>query len=273
MRVLVLGANGMLGVALCYEFKRCGFDTVTLARPAFDANLPDFARLEYIAPEAVVNAIGLVNRRLDRPEAEFLRINSLFPRRLADWCGERSIPLVHISTDCVFRGDAAPYDETSRADASDLYGRSKLWGEAANALVIRTSILGPELENHYALLCWFLRQHGAVNGFVNHRWNGVTTLELGRAIATIFTANLWRPGLRHVHGEDLTKYELLRLIGSAFSREIDIRPTEDSLARDTRLRTVFPEFLEVLAISSMAEQLDRVRRVSDEFGHWAKGAA
>lgn len=176
MKALVLGSKGMLGVAVCHAFARIGIEAVAVARSEMDANDPDFSMLNQHSPQAVVNAIGVINRRSNRSEAEFLRVNCIFPRRLADWCEARSIRLIHVSTDCVFRGDDGPYEETSPADASDLYGRSKLWGEPTNALVIRTSIIGPELENHYSLLSWFFGQGEQANGFVNHRWNGITSL-------------------------------------------------------------------------------------------------
>jgi dTDP-4-dehydrorhamnose reductase len=268
MKALVLGATGMLGIAVRHEFARIGLDTVALGRAELDANDADFAAIERTFPEVVVNAMGVINRRTDRSDAEFLRVNSIFPRRLADWCGERGIRLIHVSTDCVFRGDAGPYDESARPDAEDLYGRSKFWGEPSNALVIRSSIIGPELENHYALLCWFLRQQHAVNGFVNHLWNGVTTLELAAAMARMLMAGRWEHGIRHVYGEDLTKFELLHLIKAEFSLSTDIRRFCDAVPRDTRLRTRHPDFLGALAIGSMAEQLQRLRAVSDAKGNW-----
>ncbi len=53
---------------------------------------PDFAVLENLQPSTVVNAIGLINCQLDQPEPNFLLTNSLFPRRLADWCAAHEVP-------------------------------------------------------------------------------------------------------------------------------------------------------------------------------------
>lgn len=268
MRVLVLGSTGMLGTALAYQLRREGFDVACLSKPQFDACEPDFSLVTACKPDAVVNAIGMINRRLDRPEAEFLRTNSLFPRRMADWCALRSLPFIHVSTDCVFRGDAAPYFEDATPDATDRYGQTKAWGEPANAMVLRTSIVGPELHNHYSLLCWFLRQNGQARGFRNHRWNGLTTLELGHVIGIILRRGLFQHGVRHVHGEDLTKLELLLAMKAAFGKDIDIEPADDVHARDTRLRSRHPDFLAALGIASMQDQLDRLRAISDDQGNW-----
>lgn len=268
MRVLVLGDTGMLGQALVRRLGQEGMQVLTLQRDVLDARAPDFAQVGMLAPQAVVNAIGLINRRMHLHESEFLRVNSLFPRRLADYCQEQSIPMVHVSTDCVFSGDAGPYDESAPTLAQDTYGRTKLWGEPANALVLRTSIIGPELHNFYSLLCWFLAQKGPVRGFVNHHWNGVTTWELAGAIATLLRQGQTPYGIRHVHGQDLSKYELLQLMAKAYGRDCLIEPFEDGLGRDTRLRTLHPEFLQSLHIAPMHEQLQRLCSLSDGQGHW-----
>ena len=267
-RVLVLGPHGMLGSALVAGLRQAGFEVSALARPQFDARTPDFAQIATMRPDAVVNSIGLINRHLNLPEADFMRVNSIFPRRLADWCQSNALPLIHVSTDCVFRGAHGPYDEAATGDATDPYGQSKAWGEPANALVLRTSIIGPELRNHYSLLCWFLAQTEAVHGFQNHLWNGVTTLELSRVIAVILTQSLWQPGLRHIHGEDLCKFDLLRLIQAAYGTATPIIPWQDATPRDTRLRTRHHEFLAALRLKPMAEQLRQVLAVSDRRGHW-----
>jgi dTDP-4-dehydrorhamnose reductase len=268
MRVLVLGSTGMLGVAMVHRLRQDGFEVLTLDRSQFDACDPDFNVIAATGADAIINAIGLINRRLDRPESEFLRTNSLYPRRLADFCAARGIRLIHISTDCVFDGANGPYDESSPALAHDLYGLSKHWGEAANALVIRTSIIGPERFNHYSLLCWYLRQQVQVNGYRNHLWNGVTTLELSRAVSTILRDGLYAHGLYHVHGEDLSKFQLLQLIRDAFDAPATVNAGDDTVARDTRLRTCHPDFLAALGIAPMRKQLAALREVSDNTGHW-----
>ena len=258
----------MLGQALVRRLRCEGMHVLTLQRDALDARAPDFASIGKLEPQAVVNAIGLINRRMHLPESEFLRVNSLFPRRLADYCQERGLTMVHVSTDCVFDGGGGPYDEASACLADDTYGRSKLWGEPANALVLRTSIIGLELHNFYSLLCWFLAQEGPVRGFVNHLWNGVTTWQLSGAVASVLRQGQAPHGIRHVHGQDLSKYELLQLMAKTYGRSCHIEPVEDVRARDTRLRTLHPQFLDALGVAPMQEQLAQLRRLSDGYGHW-----
>ena len=90
-----------------------------------------------------------------------------------------------IGTDAVFSGRAGPYAESSPADPTDLYGTTKFLGEVTSEHVmhLRTSIIGPELGSRRSLLEWFLGHEDGdtVPGFVNHQWNGITTLHLARS--------------------------------------------------------------------------------------------
>lgn len=270
MQVLVLGNNGMLGVAVCHQLRQAGFDVIAKGRDSFDAKNLDLRGLIPEGCEAVINACGMINRRLKQAPEDFLLVNSLFPRHLADLCEARNVRLIHVSTDCVFKGDQGPYDETSSATADEFYGQSKLWGEPRNAMVIRTSIIGPELVNHYSLLCWFLQQENDVNGFFNHHWNGLTTLELARALGNILTKSLWQPGVFHLFGEDLSKFTLLKMIASAFQSTTPIKAIDDTVARDTRLRSVY-DLQQQLQILPMTAQLERLCEVSNHHGHWIAG--
>ncbi len=267
-RVLVLGTTGMLGVALADQLRFMGFQVIALDRPILDATHPALEKLSGANCDAVVNAMGLINRRLSQPLADFLLVNGLFPRLVADRCAQHGIPFIHVSTDCVFDGKIGPYDESAPPSAADTYGWTKSLGEPANALVLRTSIIGPELRNYYSLLCWFLSQRGNISGYRNHLWNGVSTYELARVIGEILRQGLWQPGLRHIHGEDLTKFELLQLMQLAWNKECQIEAVDDKMNRDTRLRTCYPEFLEPLAIRPMQAQLAELVHHSDPAGHW-----
>ncbi len=118
--------------------------------------------LEQSDATAVVNAIGII-KQLDAARAAIpsIRVNALFPHELATACTSRDARLIHISTDCVFSGDRGVYTEDSIPDARDLYGRSKLLGEvtdAPNAITLRTSIVGRELQRALGLFEWFLSQ-------------------------------------------------------------------------------------------------------------------
>lgn len=266
--VWVLGHSGMLGTALVAGLPAQGWAVRTLDRARFDARQPDWSQLPLAPGDGVVNALGLINRRLQQTAEDFVRVNSLFPRLLADHCQARGARLIHISTDCVFDGLAGPYDEADTRFATDLYGRSKREGEAPNALVLRSSIIGPERHNHYALLSWLCAQRGPVPGFVNHRWNGLTTLALTQVVGALLQPQAWAPGLAHVYGQDLSKYELLQQMQQVWQLPVQVLPTEDHQPRDTRLRSLNPAWLAGLALPPMAQQLAQLSACMDARGHW-----
>ncbi|GJM41129.1 MAG: NAD(P)-dependent oxidoreductase [Ardenticatenaceae bacterium] len=62
--------------------------------------------------------------------------------------------LIHLSTDAIFRGDAAPYDETAPPDPITPYGRAKADAESivkqhSNHAIVRTSLIyGLEQMDH-----------------------------------------------------------------------------------------------------------------------------
>lgn len=268
-RIVLLGAGGMLGTAMQVVLTRAGFTVDAVTRTRFDVASGRVEDLPLAGARAVVNAAGLINRRLATDsEAAFWLINGLFPRRLADACGRVGVPMVHISTDCVFDGATGLYWEDSAPTATDLYGRSKQFGEPANAMVLRTSIIGPERQHFYSLLCWFLGVTDRCQGYRNHLWNGMTTLELARIVAALIANDRVQPGLFHLHSEDVSKDQLLRLMAAAFNHAVEIDTVDDRQAKDTRLRTRHPDLLLAAQVRPLADQVAEAAQVADRRGHW-----
>ena len=120
-RILVLGARGMLGSALVLHLHKLGYDTLALNRSQFDACRDSVTKLELNGLSLVINAIGLINRRLSDKNAvaDFCLVNSVFPRVLADHCAVQKVSMIHITTDCVFTGSNGPYNENDTHDADD----------------------------------------------------------------------------------------------------------------------------------------------------------
>ena len=127
-QILVTGGAGRLGSALGRE------GCHTLGRAGVDITSPDSiaAALEAQPPALVINAAAYT--AVDRAETELARaqaINGDGAGHLARACAARGIPLIHISTDCVF-GDGdpeTPMTEQSPTDPLSVYGETKLDGE------------------------------------------------------------------------------------------------------------------------------------------------
>ena len=160
MRVLVLGADGMLGHELVWQLSMVHDVAATSRRDSalysgVDARRPDSVVdvLDDFRPDAVVNAdrAGQAAPGRQRHVAA-LEVNALWPHRLAALCRLAGVRLVHVSTDCVFSGERGGYTEDDLSDANDVYGRTKLLGEVqdGSALTLRTSIIGLELASRAA---------------------------------------------------------------------------------------------------------------------------
>ncbi|MET8119621.1 SDR family oxidoreductase [Micromonospora sp. NPDC005189] len=269
-RVLVVGVTGMLGHAVIRELSddpdlevhgvarsiedRAGWyprRLLTRITPGVDATRFGQVRqfIDDLRPDVVVNCVGVIKQRPDVQDAvQTVTLNALFPHLLADTCAQLGSRLVHVSTDCVFSGRRGGYVEDDLPDPPDLYGRSKLLGEATgvSALTLRTSIIGHELLTNRSLVDWFLSQRGRVRGFTRAIYSGVTTVEFARLLRTVILPREDLTGLYHVAAEPISKYDLLRLIAEVYGWPGDIVPDDkftcdrsmhaDALARATGYR-------------------------------------
>ncbi len=250
MRVLIVGGNGMLGSQLLRSYTGRHEVMVTLRqrRDAYrggslfrgdnsyeNVDVRDAGRLGQVMaafqPEVVVNAAGVVKQRDQAKEAvSCIEINSLVPHKLRDLCEKYGSRLIHISTDCVFSGTTGGYVESSQPDATDLYGRSKLLGEvsAAPGITLRTSIIGPELDQKRSLIEWYLAQRGEIRGFTRAIYTGFTTLEMARIIERAMLQHPHLSGLWQVASEPIDKCSLLVMLGGFLGRtDISVKPDHD----------------------------------------------
>lgn len=174
--------------------------------------------LKHIGPvDYVINAIGITIPFAMKDIAQTMFINGALPHVLASVLGEK---LIHITTDCAFNGiEGYPYHENSHRTPTDIYGMSKAIGEPTNALTLRTSIIGRELDGKTGLLEWFLQQEGkTIKGYSNHYWNGVTTKEFANICDRIMGNREAFPktGIYHVFSNPVSKYEMLQAFKERF---------------------------------------------------------
>lgn len=134
--VLLFGAGGQLGAELALRLPTLG-PFVALRQDEADFNDPDSLRplVRKIRPWLVVNAAAYT--AVDAAEADVetcMRVNAESPAVLAEETARLGVPVIHFSTNYVFDGHLdRPYREADVADPLNVYGRSKLLGEAAVA--------------------------------------------------------------------------------------------------------------------------------------------
>ncbi len=134
MKVLVLGASGMLGSDLVPVWRK-EHEVVALSRSECDvaARSEVSAALDGFSPELVLLLAASTDvDRCQRDRVYAFRTNSFGAEVTAGECGRRDIPLVYISTIAVFDGmKNSPYMEYDLPSPANQYGRSKLFGEKA----------------------------------------------------------------------------------------------------------------------------------------------
>ena len=251
VKVLVLGASGMLGHVLAMRLREFSeaFEVVTAARnntygnPDISLDATDFndlsSALDVIKPDVCINATGVLNRAADDLDVS-QKLNTQLPYFLSEMGIKQGFRLIHISTDCVFSGSRGGYIESDRPDATDNYGLTKIGGEGIDPkhLVIRTSVIGPEIRPQaIGLFHWFTNQTGEVSGYQNVIWSGVTTLALADAITRAIHHNT--NGLIHlVNNQTISKLALIQLINQYFpNRNRQIIPTPIPVSNKSLIST------------------------------------
>ena len=231
MKILILGANGMLGHVifnyLTLKTKWKIFGTVRSKNKLnknihrnlylFDlSNKKNILRIiNILSPNLIINCIGVVKQNnMLNDISSTIYANSLFVHELYDVCKIHNIRLIHFSTDCVFSGKEGNYFETDKPDATDLYGRTKFLGEInyEGMLTLRTSFLGHQIDADFSLLQWFLKQKGSCYGYQNAIYSGLPTVEIASILMKHVIPNEEIFGLYHLSSEPINKYELLKII-------------------------------------------------------------
>lgn len=287
-KIVVLGANGMLGGSLHRYFTKTehsvvgtvrsnlalkqlsdwGFSNIISGIDATDYDAVESVIAE-LEPDYVFNCIGLI-KQLSQSELPIpaIEINSLLPHKLAELCTKYESRLVHFSTDCVFSGSTGGYTESSLPDATDLYGRSKLLGEVdyGQHLTLRTSIIGHELNSNVSLVDWFLNQKGSVRGFSKAIFSGLPTCYVAEFIDNYVISNPGLSGLYHLSAEPINKYQLLLLIKNTYGIDIDMVDYPDFVID----RSLNSNKLRNIINFKPVTWPDLVEKMNDEFNQYFK---
>jgi dTDP-4-dehydrorhamnose reductase len=261
--LLVLGSSGMIGSGVLDLLSNSHLEVVEANRSGqnqilknkvikFDILTSNLDSLFAQIPRnsMILNLAGMIRHKISNEHEKFvdevLKINAEFPINLVKKASEHECKVIQIATDCVFSGAVGKYNEESRKDALDLYGKSKTQGEveADNLMTIRVSVVGKERQSHFELMDWVISQEfGAeVKGYVNHYWNGITSLQFGRIIEGILKKSFVAGTFHLIPRDEVSKFELVSLIAQYGGRkDLKIREFNDMQMIDRTLSTQYQD--------------------------------
>ncbi len=289
VKVLVLGASGMLGhMVTDYLSRNPEIEVIASVRTkemveqgqrqlpnvswiTFEAETMFRGPLHGLRASWLINCIGKTRHHMhdaqQRTIAEAIKVNILLPPYLDQAAMENNTKVLAPTTDCVFSGREGGYTEDSSHDALDSYGKTKRLGElvAPNTHWLRCSLIGPELRGKQYLLEWVLGQpHRAkIQGWIDHLWNGVTTLQWAKFAEAIVLGKFDPPHLLHVMPIDfMDKGTLVSCIAETYRRN-DLVITQKITGQpvDLRLSTGLPDLVADLWRATGASSIYSIREM------------
>ena len=271
-RILVTGANGLLGQALVTRLARHPeYDVLATGRqpsPLYGSGSGGYVSMdvgvaaqiravfEDFAPDVVVNCAAMTQVDLCESERDLCwKVNVDAVDLLAKQCLATGAHLVQVSTDFVFDGHAGPYRESDRPSPVNFYGKSKLAAEnaARTAGIDRWSVVR-------TVLVFGTGEHLARSNFV--LWVASELAE-GRRIRVVtdqFRTPTWsqdladgierlvrfsKHGIFHISGRELMSvYDAARTVAEVFGFDPDlVEPTNSRAFTQPAIRPASTGFI------------------------------
>ncbi len=235
MKILITGANGLLGSNLVFLYSKhnevhATSRSKTTFKNCFNhkldiLNFEDLKIIKNIKPDLVVHCAALTNvDYCEENTREAYEINVEGTRNLINACKNLNCYFVHISTDAVFNGNLSNYSEENIPDPINVYGRTKLEAEkivqdsGLDYCILRTNIYGWNFKDKQSLAEWILselKENKKTPGCKDIFFPPITVTNLGRIILEIYEKNL--RGIFHVGGsESCSKFEFTKSIAKIF---------------------------------------------------------
>ncbi len=229
MHILILGARGQLGQALCDAYRLAPDCTVTQwMRPDYDITTPTITTaVANLRPDVVINAAAWthVDGAETDPDAAFAA-NSLGPQYLAEGCRCAGAMLVQVSTNEVFAGDpGSAYREYDQPRPRSVYARSKLAGEVAaqqrldRLFLVRTAwLFSPGGNNFPRKIVDAADRLGALRVVADERGNPCYAPDVAAAIIALIATE--RFGTYHLVNEgSASRFEFAQAVLAARGRD------------------------------------------------------
>lgn len=241
MKILITGANGLLGSNLCLIYSENKNNTIYATSKEltnipncqnykFDiTNKEDFVLLEKLKLDIIIHCAALTNvDYCEEHPKETEEIISLSSKNIAEFANRIGSYLIHISTDAVFDGNKGNYTEGDKPDPINVYGKTKLNAEQYiqkiyeksnnNYSIIRTNIYGCNRKNKESLAEWMLHKlerKEKLSGIKDVFFTPILVNNLSEALLELY--KLKYKGIIHIAGsENCSKLEFAYKIAKVF---------------------------------------------------------
>jgi dTDP-4-dehydrorhamnose reductase len=212
MNILILGHNGMLGHMLVKYFTGNGYNVSTI-NDRFPSKEFMLA-VENFSGDFIINAIGAIPQKT----SDF-NVNTTLP----GWLDKNlNVKIIHPGTDCEMDDDDYGLSKKASRDYIITHGK--------RTKILKSSIIGPELQDKKSLLEWFLNLNSSsCDGYTHAMWNGITTYEWAKQSELLM--NNWDTYGKEtiISGNCVSKYSLLRTISHIFDKHINIVPIDKGI--------------------------------------------
>ncbi|MCC6290354.1 MAG: SDR family oxidoreductase [Chitinophagaceae bacterium] len=271
MKVVITGANGLLGQYLIRDMAKAGFEVFATNRGA--SRLPEYEGLEYeyasidirdkeavqqylfdIRPGIVIHAAAIAQPdacELNKEECRDININAT--AYIIEAAEKLSARLIYVSTDFIFNGDGGPYREDDLPAPVNFYGESKLASEEivqkskTNWAIVRTILVyGTILSGTRSNVVTWVKDNlekGNHIKVVNDQVRTPTYVEdLSKGIVLIAQQNA--KGIFNISGKEVfTPYEMAAQVADYFGLDKSLmeKVTADTFTQPARrpLKTGF----------------------------------
>lgn len=244
-KVLLTGANGMLGQDFIPVLKKHGYEVIPADRREFDIT-DKSSILDFTTPlniDLIIHCAAYTN--VDKAEEDtenaFL-VNATGSENLASIAAKLDVPIVYISTDYVFDGEkTSPYQTTDATNPQNIYGLSKLKGEIAvkqatdKHYIVRTSWLyGHKGKNFVETMLDLASKMPALKVVDDQQGCPTWTMALIDGIINILDSKSF--GTYHVCGSgNTTWYGFAKKIFEISGVNIEVQPvTTDAFPRPAK---------------------------------------
>ena len=241
-KLLILGASGLLGSRLFYNFLNdyetqgtCNkSDSFNSSIVNLDVTKSDFTKkiIEF-KPDIIINCIAFTDvNKCEKEQSLAWYLNAELPKIVAALSKDLGAKLIHISTDHFEKPEILKNIDIEESIPVNFYGRSKLAGENnvkiinKEALILRTNFFGaraiPQAKNSFfETIFQNLQSSIRTSGFSNIYFTPISISELNKAVKILMHSNL--RGVFNVCGnESISKFDFYRKFALVMNCDVNL---------------------------------------------------